>query len=177
MHARREGSSAMFLAVDGRLAGLVAVADPMKASAAAAVNELHAAGLRIIMATVALTSASFILGCYWLALRSGYEIVHAQTLAFTTLAFISLAYVFSCRSEKVLWKSKPFENNWLSAAVILGAAFQLLAIYHPFFQNILGTVGLNTFDWGIVAVSSLLVVACIEGFKLIVLKQKHQEDN
>src|SRR3546814_9262987 len=48
---RREGSSAMFLAVDGRLAGLVAVADPIKASAAAAINELHAAGLRIIMAT------------------------------------------------------------------------------------------------------------------------------
>src|SRR3546814_18527713 len=41
----------MFLAVDGRLAGLVAVADPIKASAAAAINELHAAGLRIIMAT------------------------------------------------------------------------------------------------------------------------------
>src|SRR3546814_4352134 len=48
---RREGSSAMFLAVDGRLAGLVAVADPIKASAAAAINELHAARLRIIMAT------------------------------------------------------------------------------------------------------------------------------
>ncbi|WP_269320158.1 heavy metal translocating P-type ATPase [Pseudoxanthomonas suwonensis] len=48
---RREGSSAMFLAVDGRLAGLVAVADPIKASAAVAINELQAAGLRIIMAT------------------------------------------------------------------------------------------------------------------------------
>ena len=41
----------MFLAVDGRLAGLVAVADPIKASAAVAINELQAAGLRIIMAT------------------------------------------------------------------------------------------------------------------------------
>jgi Cu+-exporting ATPase len=41
----------MFLAVDGRLAGLIAVADPIKASAATAINELHAAGLRIIMAT------------------------------------------------------------------------------------------------------------------------------
>ncbi|WP_217539407.1 copper-translocating P-type ATPase, partial [Stenotrophomonas sp. GbtcB23] len=48
---RREGASAMFLAVDGRLAGLIAVADPIKASAAAAINELHAARLRIIMAT------------------------------------------------------------------------------------------------------------------------------
>jgi len=48
---RREGASVMFLAVDGRLAGLIAVADPIKASAATAINELHAAGLRIIMAT------------------------------------------------------------------------------------------------------------------------------
>ena len=48
---RREGASAMFLAVDGRLAGMIAVADPIKASAAAAIDELHAAGLRIIMAT------------------------------------------------------------------------------------------------------------------------------
>ncbi len=48
---RREGASAMFLAVDGHLAGMIAVADPIKASAAVAIDELHAAGLRIIMAT------------------------------------------------------------------------------------------------------------------------------
>ena len=41
----------MFLAVDGRVAGVVAVADPIKESAVAAVRELQAAGLRIIMAT------------------------------------------------------------------------------------------------------------------------------
>ncbi len=48
---RREGASAMFLAVDGRAAGLLAVADPIKPSARTAVDALHAAGLRIIMAT------------------------------------------------------------------------------------------------------------------------------
>ena len=48
---REQGASAMFLAVDGRLAGVIAVADPIKASAAAAIDELHAVGLRIIMAT------------------------------------------------------------------------------------------------------------------------------
>lgn len=126
--------------------------------------------MRIIMTTVALTSASVILACYWLTLQNGYAVIHAQTLAFTILTFMSLAYVFSCRSEQPVWKSKPFENKWLSGAVILGAIFQLLAIYHPFFQNILGTVGLNTFDWGIVAFSSLLVVAFIEGIKVLIAK-------
>jgi Cu+-exporting ATPase len=48
---REEGKTAMFVALDGRPAGLVAVADPIKASAAAAIRELHALGLRIIMAT------------------------------------------------------------------------------------------------------------------------------
>ena len=48
---RGQGASAMFLAVDGRVAGVIAVADPIKESAASTVKELQAAGLRIIMAT------------------------------------------------------------------------------------------------------------------------------
>ncbi len=48
---RGEGASAMFLAADGRLAGVIAVADPIKPSTAAAIRELQAAGVRIIMAT------------------------------------------------------------------------------------------------------------------------------
>jgi Cu+-exporting ATPase len=48
---RAEGKTAMFVAADGRLAGIVAVADPIKETTAAAVRELHAQGLRIIMAT------------------------------------------------------------------------------------------------------------------------------
>ncbi|RYD16741.1 MAG: heavy metal translocating P-type ATPase [Lysobacteraceae bacterium] len=48
---RREGASVMFLAVDGALAGLVAVADPIKASTPDAIAALKAAGLRIVMAT------------------------------------------------------------------------------------------------------------------------------
>ncbi len=48
---RREGASVMFLAVDGALAGLVAVSDPIKASTPDAIAALKAAGLRIVMAT------------------------------------------------------------------------------------------------------------------------------
>jgi len=48
---RAEGKTAMFIAVDGALAGIVAVADPIKESTAQAIRELHGQGLRVIMAT------------------------------------------------------------------------------------------------------------------------------
>jgi Cu+-exporting ATPase len=46
-----EAKTAMFIAVDGKLAGVVAVADPVKATTAEAIRALHDSGLRIIMAT------------------------------------------------------------------------------------------------------------------------------
>ena len=48
---RADGKTAMFVAVDGKPAGLVAVADPIKATAAEAIRNLHDLGMRIIMAT------------------------------------------------------------------------------------------------------------------------------
>ena len=48
---REAAASVMFLAVDGTLAGLIAVADPIKASTAEAIAQLHRDGLRIVMAT------------------------------------------------------------------------------------------------------------------------------
>ena len=48
---REAGETVMLVAVDGALAGLVAVADPVKSSTREAVEILHAAGLRLVMLT------------------------------------------------------------------------------------------------------------------------------
>lgn len=48
---RTQGKTAMYVAVDGRLAGLIAVADPIKTTTRDAIVALHKAGLKIIMAT------------------------------------------------------------------------------------------------------------------------------
>lgn len=48
---RAEGKTAMFVGIDGTLAGLIAVSDPIKESAGEAIKALHEAGLIIIMAT------------------------------------------------------------------------------------------------------------------------------
>lgn len=47
----REGKSPLYVALDGRLAAMVAVADPVKPSSAAAVRALHEMGLRVAMVT------------------------------------------------------------------------------------------------------------------------------
>ena len=70
---RRDGASVMYVAADGALAGLLAVADPVKASTPEAIEALHAAGLRIVMATGdGVTTANAV------ARRLGIDEVHGE---------------------------------------------------------------------------------------------------
>jgi Cu+-exporting ATPase len=48
---RAEGQTVMFIAVDGAVAGLVAVADPVRATTPEALAQLREAGIRVVMAT------------------------------------------------------------------------------------------------------------------------------
>jgi Cu+-exporting ATPase len=48
---RREGQTVMFVSVDGKFAGLLGVADPIKKSTSTAIEQLHQLGLRIVMVT------------------------------------------------------------------------------------------------------------------------------
>jgi len=48
---RGDGQTAMFVVIDGAVAGLVGVADPIKDSTPDAIAQLHAEGLRIVMLT------------------------------------------------------------------------------------------------------------------------------
>ena len=48
---RSDGATAIYVAVDGKVAGVIAIADPIKASTPAAIGALKAAGLRVVMLT------------------------------------------------------------------------------------------------------------------------------
>ena len=70
---RGQGASVMHLAVDGQLAGLLAVSDPIKATTADALASLRKSGLRIVMATGdGLTTARAV------GKRLGIEEVHGE---------------------------------------------------------------------------------------------------
>ncbi|MBX9614790.1 MAG: heavy metal translocating P-type ATPase [Caulobacteraceae bacterium] len=48
---RRDGATAIFVAVDAKVAGVLGIADPIKATTADAITALKAAGLRLVMMT------------------------------------------------------------------------------------------------------------------------------
>jgi Cu+-exporting ATPase len=48
---RGDGATALFLAVDGKPAGVIAIADPIKATTQAAIDQLRSDGIRIVMLT------------------------------------------------------------------------------------------------------------------------------
>ncbi len=48
---RAEGQTVMFVAIDNKIAGLVSVADPIKASTFDAIRDLHAEGVSVVMLT------------------------------------------------------------------------------------------------------------------------------
>src|SRR3546814_12159684 len=70
---RRNGAGVMFVAVDGKLAGLLAVADPVRANAHQALADLHREGVRVII----LTGANPITADA-VAQQAGVDEVHAQ---------------------------------------------------------------------------------------------------
>ena len=81
---RSEGASVMYLAVDGQLAGLLAVSDPIKTSTPEALATLKEAGLRIVMATGdGLTTARTV------AARLGIDEVHGEVKPADKLELVS----------------------------------------------------------------------------------------
>jgi Cu+-exporting ATPase len=80
---REHGSSVMFLARDRQLLGLLAVADPIKASTPEALQSLHDAGMRVVMATGdGLTTARSV------AQKLGIDEVHGEVKPADKLALV-----------------------------------------------------------------------------------------
>jgi Cu+-exporting ATPase len=70
---RTEGAGVMWLGVDGKLAGLLAVTDPVKDTTPTAIDALHGDGIGIVMATGdGLTTAQAV------ARRLGIDEVHGE---------------------------------------------------------------------------------------------------
>jgi Cu+-exporting ATPase len=72
---RAEGQTVMLIAINGKAAGLIGVADPIKDSTAEAIRDLHAEGIRIVMLTGdSQTTAKAVAG------KLGIDQVHAEVL-------------------------------------------------------------------------------------------------
>jgi Cu+-exporting ATPase len=70
---RQQGQTVMFVAVDGRPAGLLGVADPIKSTTVQAIEQLHRAGLKVVMLTGDNSATAEAV-----ARRVGIDAVHAE---------------------------------------------------------------------------------------------------
>lgn len=86
------------------------------------------------------------------------QLALAQTVAFATLVFSQLIYVFDCRSSGSIFNRNPFSNIPLVIAVLLSVVMLLVVIYYPPLQPIFHTVSLGLREWILVCVTSLFPV-------------------
>src|SRR5690606_24718395 len=56
---------------------------------------------------------------------------YGQTMAFTTLVFLSMFSVFNARSDQRSAFVGLFSNRWLWAAVVLSVSLQFAVVYTP----------------------------------------------
>ncbi|WP_247597011.1 heavy metal translocating P-type ATPase [Hydrogenophaga sp. PAMC20947] len=88
---RGQGASVMHLAIDGQLAGLLAVSDPVKATTAEALKALREAGLRVVMATGdGLTTAKAV------GKRLGIDEVHGEVTPADKLKLVEKLQAEGC---------------------------------------------------------------------------------
>lgn len=92
---------------------------------------------------------------FWIGLRLG-DLDLARTMAFNTIVFFQLFYVFTCRSEfHTILEVGVFTNPYLVGAVLISASLQLGVDYLPLLQSIFHVVPLNGLHWAfILAISA-----------------------
>ncbi|MFA5935608.1 MAG: HAD-IC family P-type ATPase [Patescibacteria group bacterium] len=96
----------------------------------------------------------------------GDSTAHLQTITLTTLAAFQWMNAWNARSEtRSLGELSPFSNKPLLAATGIVVTLQLIAVYAPPFQALLGTVPLSFADWGIVLGLSSTVILVDEIWK------------
>ncbi|MFW5995795.1 MAG: cation-translocating P-type ATPase [Halanaerobiaceae bacterium] len=98
------------------------------------------------------TMLAFLIALFRLQL----DVEAARTMAFSTLVFSQLVFVFSCRSEKgSILSGPPGENPYLILAVLVSIFAQFLVLYLPVLSSFFHTVILTPYQWGIVVLFSL----------------------
>jgi Ca2+-transporting ATPase len=115
----------------------------------------------------ACTLAAFGLALWWYG-STGDGLLHAETIAFMTLALAQVFHAFNARSQtQSIFTATLFTNRWLWGATVICLLLQLAAVYAPPLRHVLQTVPLTLADWTLVLLCALLPVVVVELVKLI----------
>ncbi|WP_132222988.1 calcium-translocating P-type ATPase, SERCA-type [Laceyella sacchari] len=148
-----DGLPAMALGIDP------AEEDTMVRSPRNSRESVFARGVGWKIVTRGLLIGACSLMAFWVTyLETPDDLVRAQTVAFATLVFAQLIYVFDCRSQGTIFQRTPLDNLPLVLAVLSSAVLLLAVIYYPPLQPVFHTVSLGVREWILVIVTSTLPV-------------------
>jgi len=83
---------------------------------------------------------------FFISYNSSIPLEKTRTLVLTTAILFELFFIYTCRSNKSLFKTGIFSNKWLNLAVLISFALHLVLIYTPL-ANFFGVVSLSLRDW------------------------------
>jgi Ca2+-transporting ATPase len=103
------------------------------------------------------------------------DLALGQTMAFMSLAFSSVTYIFSCRTlRKPFWKYENFWSNKGLFMVVGGSLF--LAVIITYFlptRRLLNLIPLNLFQWSLLAIKAIILILVIEIAKAVLKSKKY----
>lgn len=131
---------------------------------------------QIVYVTILFLTAVF--GIYAYSINSGAEIEHAQTLAFNTLIFMEIFYLFYVRNMNTLIKSFIEVVNtpvvWLAVCVVVLA--QAIVTYIPLFQKIFTTDALLFSEVSLIILIGFIMYGLLElekYIRIVILKKRY----
>jgi Ca2+-transporting ATPase len=133
-------------------------------------------GKTLILA-ISIVSAISSLILFWSFWQIYGDIESGRTIVFTVLAVQELIYIFAYRNLRhSLFKSGNFfTNKPLFITVALGLIQQLLALYVPFLNSVLGVVPLHLNDWALVLGVGFGMLFIVETVKYTMRHAKKKE--
>ena len=129
--------------------------------------------MKVIIFIVGIITSLMLFGLFvWLFKTTG-DIERVRTMVFAALGTNSLLYIFSIKSlRRSIFHIDLLNNKYLIGSVFFGFAMIAVALYVPFFQNILMTVPLGVKDLAIIVAISSTNIIGIEFAKWLFIHRK-----
>ncbi|MFH1827020.1 MAG: HAD-IC family P-type ATPase [bacterium] len=101
---------------------------------------------------------------------------YARTITFVGLGLASLFYIYSVRGLRLsILRINPFSNKLFTFATVMGILLFIVALYVPFFNNVLHTVPLGISEWLVLGSYATMSIVVYEvGKKLTIARASSQ---
>ena len=122
--------------------------------------------LKILLSGAVLGLSSFAI--FQIMLMRGAPVIEAQTTTFTLMAIMQLLHILNVRRDKIFGIDKSLlQNKTMIISMLLSVSLQLMVIYVPFLNDVVGTVPLPLIDWVLIITISVIATVLVTILKKV----------